>query len=103
MPLSRGGQRAWCGLAVEIERYRDRHAITNEFLALGPEPQSGVHRVSDEERSRVHDLIQNADAIIDAAHELDPVERHAIDAADSAAWAAHLREAKRTPRNGEVR
>ena len=95
VPLSRGGQRAWCGLAAEIEQYRDRHAVTSEVLALGPEPRVGVHQRLDQEWSRVHDLVQNADDIIDTAHELDPVQRHSIDDADGQIWARSVMNARR--------
>jgi hypothetical protein len=90
LPQSRGGQQAWCGLAAEIERHRDRHGLTNEALALGPEPQFRLGQVSDKERSRLHDLIHSADGIIGAAHELDPVRRHSVDVADSRTWVAHV-------------
>jgi hypothetical protein len=95
VPLSRGGQRAWCGLAAEIERHRDRYALTNEFLALGPEPRDGVQQIPDKERRRVHDLVQNADGIIEAAHELDSVKRYSFDATDSRTWIVQLAAAER--------
>jgi hypothetical protein len=95
VPLSRGGQQAWCGLVAEIERYRDRHAVRNEFMALGREPQFGLRESSDKERGRVEDLIQNADGMIDVAHELDPVMRDGFDASDSPTWTLRVEQGRR--------
>ena len=94
VPLSRGGQQAWCGLAIEIERYRDRHAVTNEFMALGADPECEVQRLPDKNWNRVNDLIRDADAIIEVAHELDPVERNIIDIANSSTWTMYVTEAQ---------
>ncbi len=94
VPPSRGGQRAWCGLAVEIEHYRDRHAITNELMAFDVEPKLG-HATSDKHWSRVHNVIVDADAIIDAAQAANPIARDRIDAADSRFWTASVVDAQR--------
>jgi hypothetical protein len=94
VPLSRDGQRAWCGLAAEIERYRDRHGLTNEFLVLGPERQFELHQVSDGGWRRVNHLIQEAGGIIDAAHALDRVKRYGIDATDSRTWVVQVTAAE---------
>lgn len=39
-------------------------------------------------------LIQEADAIIGAAHALDPVKRYGIDAADSRTWVVQVTAAE---------
>jgi hypothetical protein len=86
VPLSRGGQRAWCGLAAEIERYRDVHGVTNEFMALGADPEFAPP-------SGLDDLIENGHRIVRAAHELDPVLRNSIDGADNRSWMAQIESA----------
>jgi hypothetical protein len=86
VPLSRGGQRAWCGLAFEIERYRDRYAVTNEFMAVGAEPQLRRNAALNKEWTRMCDLIGDARAIVEVAHAADPVGRDRMDPADACTW-----------------
>lgn len=99
LPTTRGGQRAWCGLAEEVEAQRDRHGDGHGALwpearrsatATGPlvKPQPadgswGRHATTDHA------------AVIRLAGELDPAPAPALRSTDSDAWAAEVCEARR--------
>ncbi len=45
-------------------------------------------------RITINKMLEDADRIIEAAHEIDPVERNTVDAADSRTWTAFVSEAQ---------